>query len=199
MMRLPELSRANRLKEPLVSLVRKLKDLWLNYFSEHAPDRVLLQAIQECPPKSILEIGVGNLERSLKMIELAQRDGKTVAFTGVDLFEGRPKGVTPGVTLRLAHRELRAKGATVRLLPGDPHAALSRAANLITQVDLVVIAADQEGESLAKAWYFIPRMLSTSAKVFREELATGKQPKTFRLIPTAEIATLAARPHRRAA
>lgn len=181
-----------------MSLVRKLKDLWLFYFSEHAGDRALYQAIQQSSPKSILELGVGNLERSLKMIEMAQRAGGPIHFTGVDLFEGRPADMPAGVTLRLAYRDLRATGATVRLVPGDPYAALSRAANQISQVDLVVISADQPEPSLAKAWYFLPRMLRDTARLFRVEPAVGKQPQTIREMTQGELAALA-RPARRAA
>ena len=83
---------------------------------------------------------------SLRLIEVAQMFAgeDRVRYVGIDLFEARP-AISPGMTLKRAHRLFRATGVESRLIPGDPLTALARAANSLANSDFVVIAADQDG------------------------------------------------------
>ena len=102
------------------------------------------------------------------MLELAllATPPQEIHYTGIDLFESRSKADGPGLTLKDTHRMLKATGVRVRLVPGDPWTSLSRAANQLAGTDLLVIGADQDQESLAKAWFYVPRMLHRGSRVF---------------------------------
>jgi hypothetical protein len=68
------------------------------------------------------------------------------------------------------------------------------------KTDLLVISADVTGESLVKAWFYVPRMLTESSRVFLADSVDGKP--VFRLLKRLEIeqlASTAARSLRRAA
>jgi hypothetical protein len=91
-----------------------------------------------------------------------------VHYTGVDLFEARDPAEGPGITLKAAHRLLTATRARVRLIPGDPFLALSRAANTLPGTELVVISAGHDPDLLAGAWFYLPRTLAGDAHVLIE-------------------------------
>jgi hypothetical protein len=78
--------------------------------------------------------------------------------------------------LKLAHQRLKAQGVRVRLAPGDPYSALSRIANELGAIDLVLISADQDSASLARAWFYVPRLLHAETQVFVEEKPSGDNP-----------------------
>ena len=183
-----------------MKLARLLRYGYLAYLSQPSADRTLYRAIRRARPTRIVELGIGCGRRSLRMIELAQRhQPEPVHYAGIDLFEARA-AETPGLTLKQAHSLLGGSGAKVRLVPGDPAAALRRAANVLPQTDVLVISADQDREALSRAWFYVPRMLHERSLVFREEqLAEGTR---FRLVARIEIERLAAsstRPLRAAA
>ena len=119
-----------------------------------------------------------------------------ILYTGVDLFEAREG---PGLTLKTAHRMLRSTGARIQLLPGDPFTVLSRSANALSGTDLVVISDRQDQDSLARGWFYLPRMLHENSSVFIEgpSIQSGKQ--AMRQIPLQEIEERAAVGLRRAA
>lgn len=177
-----------------------LKYLYLAYFSQPASDRSLYRAIRRNKVRRILEIGVGTGDRALRMINLALRgkSAEPVEYAGIDLFESRQEH--DGLSLKLAHRKLSQTAARIRLVPGDVYSALARTANVLAnQIDLIVISADQDPGSLAKAWFYVPRMLHAQSLVYREEVAGAVTPdvivqkpgKNLRLVPRAEIDELA--------
>lgn len=169
-----------------------LRQLYLAWFSQPAGERFIYRHIRRARAHRLLELGVGTTLRSQRMIETAARaQGQRVEFTGVDLFELRPQTGAEGVSLRLAHRQLAKTGARVRLVPGDPLSALSRVANGLGPQDLVLISADQDRDSLAAAWFYVPRLLTPATQVYLEEAAEGHA-ATWRLLSHEEIATLAA-------
>jgi hypothetical protein len=136
------------------------------------------------------------------MIEVAgmQTPINEVHYTGVDEFESRPLGAGPQLTLKNAYRILRETGARVRLLPGDPHNALFQAANDLGKIDLVFVSSQVNQESMARTWFFFPRMLHADSRVFLEQRASSGSEPTVRLLTSAEVTRLAgARPFRRAA
>jgi hypothetical protein len=176
-----------------VSFGTSISYLHLSRFSKPKGERCLYRAIHELRPRKIVEMGVGMGLRSQRMIQLAVTcaDGAPVEYTGIDLFEARPAN-DPGMTLKRAYRTLGQFGARIRVLPGDPYSALSTAANQLTDTDLVVIGGDQDRDSLARAWFFLPRMLHGDARVFLSEPSTSSQGDVFVPISQIEMARLAA-------
>ncbi len=134
------------------------------------------------------------------MIQLARRysQPEDIEYTGIDLFEARSPGDGPGLDLKSAHRLLKATAARVRLAPGDPLSAMARMANEIRDVGLVVVSADQEADSLAKAWFYVPRVLAPDAQVLVEE-AVSAGGLRLREVPLEELAARAASSSRRKA
>ncbi len=169
-----------------MSLGSRLKALWSACFSPPTPDRALFSALAQRPLRRILEIGLGDGSRALQIIKLARkrRRGAEVHYIGVDQFELRPRAETR-LTLKTAYRLLRAAGARVKLVPGDPLSALARTANSINRVDTVIIAHDVDAQSLARAWFYLPRMLANSAVVYWAD--NPAQPDMYREVPSVEM------------
>lgn len=166
--------------------------LYLAYFSQPSHERSIYRDIRRLRRKSIVELGVGMGRRSERLIRVAQGfSGKNeVRYTGIDLFEARPSSC-PGMTLKRAHRVLRTGGGRVQLIPGDPFSALSRRANQLHATDLVVIGADQDARSMARAWFYLPRMLSVNARVFLESYDERHGKMRFHRLDLGEVTRLA--------
>lgn len=173
----------------MLPLVRQCRRFYLDYCSQPASDRVLYRAMRKRPVQKILELGIGAGQRTLRMLEIAvagQPDSH-VFYAGIDLFEARCEADGPGLSLKLAHQRLRGSGARVRLVPGDPFSALARTANEIGAVDLIVISADQDRQSLARAWFYFPRMLHAATRVFLEEGETSEGAAQLSELSRAQI------------
>lgn len=155
----------------MLPLVRRCKRLYLSYFSQPSCDRVIYRQFSKRRISKILELGIGQATRSLRMLELAThgQPPAAISYTGVDLFESRAATDGPGLSLKLAHQRFKATGARVRFVPGDPYSALARIANELGAVDLILISADQLGPSLARAWFYVPRLLHAETQAFIEE------------------------------
>jgi hypothetical protein len=151
-------------------LVCRCKRFYLSYFSQPSSDRLVYRLLRKQRISKILELGIGTGCRARRLLELAAsgRPPVPVSYTGVDLFESRSEADGPGLSLKLAHRQLKVGGARVRLVPGDPYSALARVANELGPLDLVVISADQDRPSLARAWFYVPRILHAETCVFLE-------------------------------
>ncbi|MCE9605613.1 MAG: class I SAM-dependent methyltransferase [Planctomycetia bacterium] len=168
-----------------------LRSLYLRYFSQPKADRAVYKLLKKQPVRKFLELGIGTGERTLRVLEHCPASDET-SYTGIDLFEARQNGDGAGLSLKAAHKLLAASGAKVRLVPGDPFGALSRSANAIGKQDLVIISADQDRESLAKAWFYVPRMLHETTTVLLEEKSEGVS--SLRTVSHDEIAKLAQPP-----
>jgi hypothetical protein len=175
-----------------------LRVLYLTHLSKPASDRSIYRFLRQQRIASILEIGLGMAERSLRMIELAglHVPAAEIRYVGVDSFEARSAADEPGLTLKEAHRTLKATGARVQLLPGDPLAAIGRAANSLHDLDLVLVSAAALS-GMEQAWFYLPRMLHAGSNVFVEQLA-GRESE-FRPLDSAEIARLSSATRRRRA
>jgi len=127
------------------------------------------------------------------MIEVArlQFPPNQVGYTGIDLFEARTPSDGPGMALKKAHRLLAGTGARVQLLPGDPSTVLARAANTLDGSELVIISAGHDPDSLARAWFYVPRMLSQDAHVLIEERSGADGELALRRMAPEEISRLA--------
>jgi hypothetical protein len=141
------------------------------------------------PVRKVAELGIGRGERTLRVLEFCEH-GDASTYTGIDLFEARQNGDGPGLSLKEAHKLLAAKGVKVRLVPGDPYSALARTANSLAEQDLIYIAADQDRESLARAWFYVPRMLHDATLICEETLVDGQT--TVQVISHEEAARRAA-------
>ncbi|MBX7167889.1 MAG: hypothetical protein K1X74_16265 [Pirellulales bacterium] len=175
-----------------------LKYLYLAYLSKPASERKLYRTIKREQVTSILEIGVGEGQRALRMIDLARRlhPEETIRYSGIDLFEARNDG--EGVAIKEMHRLLSPTGAKFRLIPGDPFSALSRKANDLPKAELVVISSTVDKQSLAKAWFYLPRLLEKHSLVMREEIDEELR-VDFDELDRAEVERLAAKANGRKA
>jgi hypothetical protein len=163
----------------------------LAYFSRPAADRAVYRILNKSRVKTVVELGVGVGLRTERMIAVILRraGAETVRYTGIDLYEARSKQ-SPGMSLKEAFRWSKRLGVKTELIPGDPFSALSRAANRLTNTDLIVISADQDREALAQSWFYVPRMITDASIVLLEEPAEAAT--RFRIVPRAEIDALAA-------
>ena len=154
---------------------------WLNYvyhayLSNPKGDRILFRTVKRRKACRIVELGIGSLARSRRLIEIAQRNmgSRPVAYSGLDWFDTRPETL-PMMRLKDAYRVLHTTGAETRLIPGDPAQSLLAVANEHVGTDILVISWDVEMESLASAWFYVPRMLHPNSVVLRQvETRDGK-------------------------
>jgi hypothetical protein len=162
---------------------------YLAYLSYPAADRPVYPTLEGGKVRTILEIGIGGAIRTHRMFEVAlrHRPAAELAYYGIDLFEDRP--ARDGLPLKKAYCDLRATGIRCRLIPGDPYSALARTANEIRNVDLAIVSADQDAESLAKAWKYFARVMSPTGVVLAERVTGGVS--ELRPIGLGEIARLA--------
>ncbi len=175
-----------------MSVGRLIRTFYLLYLSKPKGERKLLRAIRTRPIRSIVELGIGIATRTPRILEVAswRAASDLLRYTGIDLFEAR--GDQSGLSLKQTHAQLQLPGVQVRLVPGDPFSALQRMANSLTGTDLLLIAADQDRQSLARAWRWVPRMLSPEALVFIEEAVEGSAETQWRQIPLGDVKRLAA-------
>ena len=168
------------------------KCLFWAWFSRPRGDRALYRLIRRRRPQAIVEIGLRDGRRARRLIEMAQAYAadRRVSYAGVDLFELRPAGEAR-VPLKEVFRYLKCTGARLRLLPGDPFAALARSANELTGTDLIVVSCDQDPQSLARAWFYVPRMLHPGSEVYLEQI-DERGAISLRRITVREIEELAA-------
>ncbi len=168
-----------------------LRYFYLAHFSKPAGDRILYREIRRLRARRILEIGIGSADRTVRLITLAKRCGcEPVRYTAIDLFEGRGADQPAGLSLKETHRALSPTRAQVQLIPGSPDHALPRAANSLTDTDLIIISADHDTAALGDAWFYVPRMLGPTSRVYIEE-RKAEQGTEFRRIPASEIELLA--------
>jgi hypothetical protein len=177
-----------------------LTPLYLSYLSKPAADRPIYQAVRRSKPRKIVELGMGTVSRSLRLIGLCSQyhAASEISFTGMDLFEGRPADQGVGITLKEAHRALKATGARIQLAPGGPYDCLARLANALGKVDLLIFSSDLDPQQLEQAWAYVPRLLGEHSLVFAQSTQPGGQLST-RLVDHEEIGLLARGNHKRAA
>jgi hypothetical protein len=172
-----------------------LRSSYLLYFSQPAGYRALYQAISKQPIHSIVEVGLDLNGRTERILEVISWKGaqRPIRYTGIDLFDARLPSA-PRLPLKQAFTTLRKphSGLTlqVQLVPGDAATALARTANALTATDLLVIAASNDQEALARAWAWIPRMLTSSSLVLVESPAAKGQ-STWRKLSLPDVHQLA--------
>jgi hypothetical protein len=169
-----------------------LRLFYLCHFSKPIANRPLYRAIRRQSAKKIVELGIADGARALRLIEVAGRTSSPsdVHYVGMDLFEGRPDFENPGLSLKAAHQLLRGMGARVQLVPGNPTDSLIRLANSLGKVDLLIVPGECDSPSFGRFWSFVPRMLHERSLVFVERV-TDEGP-TLCVKPRQEIDRLAA-------
>jgi len=170
--------------------------LWLGRFSRPAGERPIWRTVLARPPRRVLEVGLGTLHRTERLLGLLGGiDPSTpVQFVGIDRFESRSPADGPGVTLRDAHRRLTPLGR-VQLVPGGADSALARVGNHVGVFDLVLVSADEPAGQMERTWFFLRRLLRPDS-VLMVEPAPGAAWETM---ATERLEELAARPLKRRA
>jgi hypothetical protein len=161
---------------------------WLARLSRPAGERVIYRQVFRQAPTRILEIGLGTLVRTERLLRAAGRAAGEVTYVGLDRFEGRAVTDPPGVSLKQAHQRLASLGR-VRLVPGNADTSLARLCNQLGQFDLVLVSADNDERHLERAWFFVQRLLTQETTVLVEPSAGA----TWTPLPRARIDELAAR------
>ena len=163
----------------------------LRWFSKPSWDRSLYQVIKLEKPKSILEIGLSSIERTLNLIQIAQQASPEIElkYSGIDLFEARSAG-RQTIKLKDAHCQLQKTKAKVRLMPGEFHDCLPRYANQVGKHDLVIVTTVADAATYGPAWYFVPRMLDDSGLLLLRDCSRKEQP--YKILSSEKIARMAA-------
>ena len=140
--------------------------LWLTRLSKPAGDRMVYRHVLSARPRRILEVGLGLLARTERMLRAAA-GGVAVDYVGIDLFEGRVATDSPGVSLKTAHKRLHGL-ARVQLVPGNADVALARVCNHVGTFDLVLVSADADQRHMERAWFFLQRVTTAATAVLVE-------------------------------
>jgi hypothetical protein len=186
-----------------VSAATRLKFLYLAYASQPKSERFLYRAVRKRRAARLVEFGITSLTRSRRLIEVAQRYASgEVCFTAIDPFESATAPAPcEGAEKRLlihVFRTLKSTGACLRLLPGSVASVLPDVANSLPKTDLLLIGHAVCDAELARAWFYLPRMLHEGSLVLRESAAAG-QVLTFETVARAKIEALAFERRRSAA
>jgi len=175
-----------------VSFVQFVQRLYDGHVSRPAHDRALYRFIDQGRTRRVVEIGLGSLRRTERVLRalLRQHPARELYYTGIDLFESRRAQDGPGVTLKDAYRKLRATGVPVRLMPGDA-GTLSALAPVIGPTDLVLISLSQPQRGLAEAAAVLPRVLQPESRVYQEQRRWFGLSWRWQLLTSADLALLA--------
>lgn len=153
-----------------------LQRFFLTKLSSPASDRPLWKHLLSSPVSSILQLGMGNGQQAVKVLQLAAlhpHDGP-IRFAGVDLFESANQP-SQHLKLKEAHRLCAEAGVKAHLIPGDFRMALPRVAVTILPSDLVIInqayEVGCEGYEVLNAW--LPRLIHPSSRVFAKNGKSG--------------------------
>jgi len=170
-----------------LTLIDRLRLVYFCWLSKPSSNRLIYRAICQHNVRKIVELGMGDGSRALRMIETVQRQapGTEIHYVGMDPFEGQTSSGGSGLCLKEAYQVLRTTGAKVQLVPGNPAEGIVRMANSLGKVDLLILPAEFEGAN-CRAWNFVPRMLHEDSLVFVETIASDGQ-RSVRPKSRAEI------------
>ncbi len=168
----------------------RLRRLWLTRFSQPAAERVIHRHVLRTAPVRVLELGLGLLVRTERLLTAAasRPTPAPVHYVGLDRFEGRAAGDPPGVSLKEAHQRLH-KLAKVQLVPGNVDTSLARVCNHLGSFDLVLVSADTDSRHLERCWFFLQRLVTPATTIFVQPQASA----AWSTITKARIDELAAK------
>jgi hypothetical protein len=172
-----------------VSFAERLRYWYLAWFSRPVGERLLYRAIRRQRAGAILEIGVGDAARAARLIQVAGlgRPRAEVRYVAIDPFDLRGEEQGAPLSLKEAHCRLRPTGAQTRLLPGDVYSVLARMANGLGKFDIVVIAACHNDDALARAWFYLPRVVNDQTQFWIEQPA-DKGGTAYQPLDRAQVA-----------
>lgn len=160
-----------------------LQYVYLSKLSQPATERRIYTTIKQFKPRNIVEIGVGTAARATNIIAIAQRFATgAIHYTGIDMFEAASDS-HPRLTLKEAHQLLTPLSSEVRLVPGDGISGLSRCANNLSNVDLVIVTSDADTPCIDSCKPYFVRMLHDHSLI----LIT--RPPGFQTLRYADICT----------
>ncbi len=147
-----------------------LKSFRLRHFSKEKHERPLLKLVHKHRCTRIVELGVSDLERTLRMLQIAQtaQADAHIRYTGIDSFDARSDEL-PQLTLKDAHQRLTAHRGKTRLAPGTVEHILPRLANELADTDLLLVSHYAELAPESDVWYYVPRMLHADSLVLMEQ------------------------------
>lgn len=134
--------------------------LKLVLFSKPKCDRVVYRHVARTRPRNILELGLGNGQRTANLFAVAGRhcEANEISYTGIDLFDGRTRTM-PQLRLKNTYCALRPTGVEVRLIPGEITFGLRMLAGGGRKYDLVVADASVAGKLDQVALDIIARLM----------------------------------------
>lgn len=158
-----------------MDILGSLRLFYFAYLSYPSYERFLYRLLVRHPVPKIMEIGLGKAVRARRLLEVVCRflPPKQVLYTGIDLFEARPPSLGDPLPIKDVYRSLRQTGAQIRLYPGDPCTVLGQRANSLGRIDLLIVSHPTNRKSMAKAWFYIPRMLHPESIVLVEDRSGG--------------------------
>jgi hypothetical protein len=161
----------------------------LFHFSKPASDRAIYQTIHKRRVQRIVEVGIGTGQRATRLIEVAalHLPVEQISYTGIDPFESRSLAEGTGTSLKEAYRILRATGAKIRLVPGDPLSIFSATANDLGVADLVLLAWPIERSFFPRACYYLRRMLHDGSLVLFEDQRQTEPAKRVKVLSLDRI------------
>jgi hypothetical protein len=145
--------------------------LYWRHFAKPASQRSLIRHLLEHPIGSVMEIGMGDGQRTRRVLELIQRSRpiETLRYVGVDLFESS-EGVEPHLTLKQAHRMLSELGVKGQLIPGDVGTTLPRVAHSVQPCQLVIVDGYDHLGASQTLEHWLPRLVASGGQVFCSKL-----------------------------
>jgi hypothetical protein len=138
--------------------------MWLSRFSRPAAERPLYRHVLRSRPRRLLELGLGMLGRTERLLRAG---GSDLQYVGLDRFESRSPSDPPGVSLKQAHRRLHGL-ARVQLVPGNVDTSLARLCNHLGVFDVVVVSVDTDERHLERCWFFLQRLTGPATTLFLE-------------------------------
>jgi hypothetical protein len=177
-----------------VAAARWIHYICLAHVSRPKAARKLYRLVKRFRICRIVEVGISDPRRTVRLIQIAQRyvNDKAISYAGLDWFDARPNGQRP-LRLKDAYRTLRATGASVRLVPGEPAGSLATVANWLPHTGLLLIAPTVDDASLVPYWTFVPRMIDDRSVILREHLTVQGEP-AFTQISADEVTRYARQP-----
>ena len=144
------------------------RKLWFLRNARSVGERPLVRSILESKPRKILELGIGELERTPKMLSMVARISDVpIHYVGFDRFEARMPGDPPGVTLKEAHSCLQ-KFGRIQLVPGNPDSTLARLCNHLGSFDLILVSAAIDQVTISRCWFFLQRLTQSHTIILQE-------------------------------
>lgn len=161
--------------------------IWLTRFSSPAVERPLLRLVLDRRPAKILELGLGTLERTERLLGVAS-SLEPVHYVGLDRFEARLPGDPAGVTLKEAHRRLHGLGR-IQLVPGNADSSLARLCNQLGGFDLVLVSSSTDRQNLTRCWFFLQRVTRPGTVLMQEVVRDASS--TWQEVSHERVADLA--------